>query len=109
MRRLLSLWLLTALLLAALPAVASSLDDAKAAGHAGEQADGFLGRPPGAPASAAGLIDRINAERAAHYKEIAQKNGTTPTAVGVLAGRKLVDRAPAGEWVRGSDGKWTRK
>jgi uncharacterized protein YdbL (DUF1318 family) len=96
-------------LLLALPAAASPLDDAKAAGQLGEQADGYLGLPPGAPASARALADQINSERAEHYAQIAARNGTEPTAVAALAGQKLVERAPAGQWVRGPDGSWKKK
>ena len=109
MRTLLRLALAGALLLIVQPAAASPLDDAKRAGSVGEQADGFLGQVPGAPASARELVERVNSERAARYREIAKKNGTTPTAVGVLAGQKLIERAPAGQWVRGQDGKWKQK
>ena len=51
-RRLVNLGLCVLLLLPlASAALADSLDQAKAAGHLGEQADGYLGTPPGAPAS----------------------------------------------------------
>ncbi len=96
-------------LLVALPAAANELDAAKAAGHVGEQADGFLGVAPGAPSSAQGLVSRINEERAVRYGEIAAKNKTSPSAVAALAGKKLTDRTPPGQWIRGADGKWTKK
>jgi uncharacterized protein YdbL (DUF1318 family) len=92
-----------------LAAGASPLDDAKAAGHVGEQADGFLGVAPGAPASARDLVDRINAERAAHYGEIAAKNNTSPAAVAALAGQKLVERTPPGQWYRDASGAWKKR
>ncbi len=100
---------LAAAFLLALPALASPLDDARQAGHVGEQADGYLGTPPGAPASAQALAERINAERGSKYAEIAAKNQTQPAAVAALAGKKLVARASAGEWVRDAAGKWTQK
>lgn len=109
MRHLLRVALAAAALLLALPAAASPLDDAKAAGQLGEQADGYLGLPPGAPPSARALADRINSERAQHYGQIAARNGTDPTAVAALAGRKLIERAPAGQWVRSPDGSWQKK
>ena len=101
--------ILLAVLLAALPAAAAPIDDAQRAGHAGEQADGYLGVPPGAPASAQALVTQINAERSAKYAEIAAKNNTTAAAVAALAGQKLIARAPAGEWVRNASGSWTQK
>jgi uncharacterized protein YdbL (DUF1318 family) len=101
--------LAAALLAVPLAAAASPLDDAKRAGHVGEQADGYLGLPPGAPSSARALVDRINAERAEHYADIAAKNGTSPAAVAALAGQKLIERTPAGQWVRPEDGKWKKR
>jgi uncharacterized protein YdbL (DUF1318 family) len=101
--------LAASMLLAPLAAAASPLDDAKRAGHVGEQADGYLGVPPGAPDSARALADGINAERADHYADIAAKNGTSPAAVAALAGQKLIERTPPGQWVRGADGKWKKK
>jgi uncharacterized protein YdbL (DUF1318 family) len=96
-------------LLVAAPAFASPLDDAKRAGHVGEQADGYLGVVPDAPESARALADRINAERAERYGEIAAKAGTSPTAVAALAGQKLIARSPPGEWVRDADGRWRQQ
>ena len=100
---------MAALLLASLPAAASPLDDAKQAGHVGEQADGYVGVPPGAPASAQDLVDQINAARGVRYAEIAAKNDTSASAVAALAGNKLVGRAPAGQWVRDASGTWQKK
>ena len=109
MRRTLHVAVAAAALLLALPAAASPLDDAKAAGQVGEQADGFLGLPPGAPSSARSLADQINAKRRVRYGEIAKKNGASPDAVAALAGKKLIDRTPAGQWMRGNDGKWVKR
>lgn len=109
MRRTIHVAIAAAALLLAVPAAASPLNDAKAAGHVGEQADGFLGLPPGAPSSARSLADEINAERRTRYGQIAKKNGTSPDAVAALAGKKLIDRTPAGQWMRGSDGKWVKR
>jgi uncharacterized protein YdbL (DUF1318 family) len=92
-----------------LAAAASPLDDARRAGHVGEQADGFVGLPPGAPASARALADQINSERAAHYGEIAAKNNTSPAAVAALAGAKLIERTPPGQWYRDAGGAWKKK
>ena len=96
-------------LLVALPAAANELDAAKAAGHVGEQIDGFLGVAPGAPSSAQGLVGRVNEKRAVHYGENAAKNQTNPSAVAARAGEKLTDRAPPGQWIRGANGQWTKK
>jgi uncharacterized protein YdbL (DUF1318 family) len=109
MSRLLRIAIAAAALLVAAPAFASPLDDAKRAGHVGEQADGYLGVVPGAPADARALVDRINAERAKRYGEIAAKTDTSPTAVAALAGQRLLERAAPGEWIRDADGKWSQR
>ncbi|MED5260989.1 MAG: YdbL family protein [Myxococcota bacterium] len=109
-RRLVNLGLCLLLLIPlASTALADSLDQAKAAGHVGEQADGYLGTPPGAPASASALAAEINAKRKARYQAIAAKNGTGVSVVAKLAGQKLTARAPSGQYIRNSAGTWQKK
>jgi uncharacterized protein len=92
------------------PAQAGALEDAKAQGLVGERIDGYLGVvDSGAPGSVRSMVDEINAEREAKYAEIAQKQGAPVAAVAQIAGRKLIQRAPAGEYVMGADGQWQRK
>jgi hypothetical protein len=97
--------------LAAAPSAhADELDAAKAAGHVGERADGYLGVvSPGAPASAKALVEGVNAKRRAKYAEIGKGNGTPVEAVAALMGEKLLERTPAGQYVMGADGKWKKK
>lgn len=112
MTRLLRLGAVLALALGLLapPALAASLDDAKAQGLVGERIDGYLGVvDPGAPGDVRALVDQINAERQAKYKEIADKQGAPVAAVGQIAGKKLIERTPAGQYVMGADGQWRRK
>ncbi len=99
------------LLLAAAPnAGAEDLAAAKAAGWVGERPDGYLGVvSASAPPAAAQLAGEINAKRKLKYAEIAQKNGTAVDAVAALAGAKLIERAPAGEYVMGADEHWRKK
>jgi uncharacterized protein YdbL (DUF1318 family) len=92
------------------PAQAGALEDAKAAGLVGERIDGYLGVvDSGAPASVKSLVDQINAEREAAYARIAQKQGAPVAAVAQIAGKKLIERAPSGEYVMGAEGQWQRK
>jgi uncharacterized protein YdbL (DUF1318 family) len=105
--------LVTALLVLTLGLVGSAeaidLDGAKAGGQIGESADGYLGVVAGdAPAEVRQLVAEVNAGRREKYAEIAQQNGTSVETVAALAGRKLVDRAKAGEYVK-TNGGWTRK
>jgi uncharacterized protein len=91
-------------------ALAASLDQAKAAGQVGERIDGYLGVvDANAPADVRALVDQINAERQAKYKEIADKQGAPVAAVGQIAGKKLLERTPAGEYILGADGQWRQK
>jgi uncharacterized protein YdbL (DUF1318 family) len=92
------------------PAQAGALEDAKAAGLVGERIDGYLGVvDSGAPASVKSLVDQINAERETAYARIAQKQGAPVAAVAQIAGKKLIERAPSGEYVMGAEGRWQRK
>jgi len=92
------------------PAAALGLDAAKSQGLVGEKADGYLGIVAANPsAEVKALAGSVNAQRRAKYEEIARKNGTAVDAVAALAGQKLVDRAPAGQWVTDAAGNWRRK
>jgi uncharacterized protein len=99
-----------ALGLCALPAAAASLDAAKAKGQVGERIDGYLGVvDAGAPGEVRALVDQINAERRAKYEQIAQKQGAPVAAVAQIAGKKLIERTPPGEYVLDASGQWRKK
>jgi uncharacterized protein YdbL (DUF1318 family) len=87
---------------------ADALDDAKAQGLVGEQADGYVGAVEGAGGVQA-LIDEINAKRKAAYADIAAQRGAPTEAVAQIAGKKLIERTPKGQFVRGSNGQWTER
>ena len=94
---------------AALPSAALDLDAARAQGLVGEQSDGFVGAVSASPsADVQALVSQVNAKRRAAYADIAKKNGTAPDAVAALSAQKLIERAPAGQWVY-VNGKWTQK
>ena len=88
---------------------ANTLDEAKAAGYAGEQQDGYVGARPNAPAQVQELVGAVNVRRRAKYAQIATRNGTPLEAVARLAGTKLIARTPSGEYVRSASGKWQKK
>lgn len=100
-------WLLLA---APQAAWAGPVDDAKAQGEIGERADGLLGavKPAGMSSDVAQMISRINSERMGKYRDIASQNGTSVQAVQAIAGRKLMDKAAAGQYINQGNG-WVKK
>lgn len=89
---------------------ADALDEAKASGLVGERPDGYVGIvDPSAPAEVKGLVEDANKRRAHGYETIAKERGTNATAVGALAGQKLIERAPAGSFVMDASGTWVKK
>ncbi len=87
---------------------AGPLDDAKAQGLVGERPDGYVGAVDG-DADIQALVDRINAGRKAKYAEIAAKRAAPIEAVARIAGEKLIERTPPGQYVMTNDGRWRRK
>jgi len=106
-----SLVIALSLLVAVPVAMADALDDAKAAGQVGEKLDGYLG----VVSSDAGvdiqrLVQDINLRRRDSYRAIADATaGTTLADIQVLAGAKLIGKAPAGQYVQNSSGAWVQK
>jgi uncharacterized protein YdbL (DUF1318 family) len=89
---------------------AGPLDGPKAAGQIGERWDGYLGLvDSNAPASVRQLVERTNREREARYAEIAARRGVATADVAAIAGAKLVNEAPPGQFVMGPDGRWVRR
>ena len=95
-------------LLAAGPALALTLDEARAAGQVGEMPNGYVGVVQSGP-GVQDLVDSINARRRVRYKEIADAEGAPMAAVEQRAGARLIERAAAGEFVMNTSGSWVRK
>lgn len=96
----------------AIPAtsMAADLHSAKAQGLVGEKADGYLGIvKSGAPADVRAMVDDINARRRDHYRTIAQRNNTSLSVVEQLAGKKAIEKTPAGQYVQPPSGGWVKK
>ena len=55
------------------------------------------------------LVENENDERKELFKLIADKEGTTQEKVAERAGKRAFDKAKAGEYVKGADGKWKKK
>lgn len=102
--------LLLALLWLAAPASADPLDSAKDAGQVGEAVDGYLHLvDSNAPADVKALVVEINEKRKAKYQSIATQRGVSLAEVAALAGAKLVERTPAGQYVLDATGSWKKK
>jgi uncharacterized protein len=98
------------MLCTALPAAADSLDEAKAEGQVGERIDGYVGVvDANASGEVRALVDQVNAERQEKYAQIAAERGTSVQAVAQIAGQKLIERAPGGQYVLGANGQWRQK
>ncbi len=83
---------------------------AKAAGKIGERPDGLVGPVGDAPAAdVLQLVAGINQQRRAQYAKIAAQNGTTAEQIGAVAGKELIDRTPAGQYVLNESGAWMKK
>ncbi|HYD32435.1 MAG TPA: YdbL family protein [Azospirillaceae bacterium] len=85
------------------------LAQAKQAGLVGEKPDGLAGVVAGASADVQALVDRINAERLQRYKQVARENGTSVDKVMAVAGARLIERTPAGQYVMAPSGRWVKK
>lgn len=100
---------LVALVLAAAPASARALDQARSQGLVGDQADGYLGVVSAAPPNVVAEVQRINLERREEYARIAQEQGASVEAVGAIFGQQLFQRTRSGEYFRDATGQWVRK
>lgn len=97
--------------LSASAAVASALDDARAAGIVGERRDGYVALVVESPTDAQkAFAAGINAERKAAYARVARKTGASPAAVAKLQAEQLIrEQVAKGHYVEGADGSWVRK
>jgi uncharacterized protein len=90
-------------------AAKAAVDQAKASGVVGEQADGFLGVVSGGDTAVRGAVAEINAGRAQAYREAAARTGVTAEAAGQATARQLESRLPPGQYFRNAAGQWERK
>ncbi len=107
MKKQLKLLLIGATLLSC-SAWALTIDEAKSQGRVGETFSGYLAAVKQDKETLA-FVDKINDARKGHYQSIAEKNNIRVDDVAKMAGTKLVDRANAGEFVRGVNGQWVQK
>jgi uncharacterized protein len=94
--------------LAAFPAAADPLDDARSAGLVGERPDGYVALvDPSAPGDVQALVKSINAQRRAYYQQIADEEGVPVEQIGAITAEKLINESlqpgwyymdPSGQW-----------
>ncbi|HSA61601.1 MAG TPA: YdbL family protein [Nitrospiraceae bacterium] len=90
------------------PLFALTLEEAKTKGLVGEKANGYLGLVTRGNGEAEALAKDVNEKRRQAYEEIARRNGTSMSAVEVLAGEKAVQNTKPGNYVEGPGG-WMKK
>jgi uncharacterized protein YdbL (DUF1318 family) len=87
---------------------AITLHAAKDAGLVGETTEGYLAAVSDPSPDVQGLIEEINAKRHAEYQAISIRTGAELKAIEALAGKKAINKTPAGQYIR-LGGKWQKK
>ncbi|WP_299204238.1 YdbL family protein [uncultured Amphritea sp.] len=87
---------------------AISLDDAKSQGLVGEQMNGYLGEVVISPEVKA-LVKSINSKRREAYAETARNAGVDINIIELRIGERLIQRAPAGQYIQAPNGQWSKK
>jgi uncharacterized protein len=88
----------------------ASLDAAKQSGLIGERPDGLVGFVADTvPAALRAQVEQVNAQRMQRYDQVARSNGAPVDGVQAVAGRQLIDRTPAGQYVLSPSGRWVKK
>ena len=82
----------------------------RASGHAGEQADGYLGLVDTAPADVRAQMEQVNIQRRAAYTQLASSRGATIEEVAAATACQLfATRVGPGQYYRLPDGVWRRR
>ena len=89
----------------------AQIDQAKAAGTVGEQADGYLGfRVPSSDASLTQAVQVTNQARREVYASAARDTGVTPEVAGArMFEGQLLPRVSSGQWYRNDRGQWVQR
>jgi uncharacterized protein YdbL (DUF1318 family) len=102
-----------ALLISALSisvAMAGPLDQPKADGLIGEQANGYLGLvSQGASPDIKALVRDVNAKRKTRYQSIAKKQGVSLSEVEKVGGATAIEKTLRGNYIKDSSGRWRKK
>lgn len=84
----------------------ATLDEAKHQGRVGEQPNGYLGIVGKSDPQLVTLVSHINHRRKVAYQHIADSNHTDLIVVEKLAGKRAIEGAAAGQYVRLPSGVW---
>jgi len=91
-------------------AMAGPLDQPKADGLIGEQANGYLGLvSQHVPADVKALVRDVNAKRKARYQSIAGKQSVPLSEVEKVGGTTAIDKTLRGNYIKDSSGRWRKK
>ena len=91
-------------------AMAGPLDQPKADGLIGEQANGYLGLvSQGASPEIKSLVKDVNAKRKNRYRSIAQKQGVPLSDVEKVGGATAIEKTLRGNYIKDSSGRWRKK
>jgi uncharacterized protein len=94
----------------AAPAIADSLDQARATGVVGERPDGFVAAVSGnAPADVMSLIQSVNSKRLQRYQQIAGEKGVPVEQVGAITAEKIIAKLKPGWYYMNASGQWVQK
>lgn len=91
------------------PAAALDLEQARAQGLVGERFDGLIAPVQGGGGEVDALVARINAERMAEFRRIAEQRGVPVTEVQKLVGQQQIGKVPPGTYVMTPAGSWQQK
>lgn len=93
------------MILAAMPAIALDLPQARLQGLVGEKPDGYVAAVQNTP-EVASLVAEVNQKRRAEYERISKENNQTVSVVAKLAAVQIVQGLPSGAKYLGDDGSW---
>ena len=86
------------------------IDQAKAAGTVGEQADGYLGVRTSVAPDTQAAVSATNAGRRQAYARSAADAGTTAEVAGArMFETQLLPRISSGQWYRNASGQWVQR
>ncbi len=92
------------------PAMAGALDQPKADGLIGEQANGYLGLVrQDVPPEIKALVRDVNAKRKARYQTIAEKQSVALSEVEKVGGTTAIEKTVRGNYIKDSGGEWRKK